>query len=406
MFKHVLHGISIAAILDTRRANADGTYSIRVKVHYQKNKKYYTTGKTCTEDEWNRMPNAKAQELIEMREEVQACFNVIKKHVAELHEQDEFSLPNLDKSLRRSSGITLNQLIEDKMAKLKKEQQIGTMQSYESTLANITKFRGQGILIENITVEWLEAFDKHMAQKRSTTTIAINMRNIRTMMNVAVKEGYIKQPLYPFGIGKYEIKTAEGIKKALSFDQIKKIKKFRCESERLMMFRDIWLFIYYCNGINIADLVQLKYSNIVDGEIHFVREKTKRTSKKIKPVIAVMTREMEEIVDRWGNENVPGNYIFNLVEHSDDPEVNMARKKWFTKNFNQHLRMIGAAVGVMNITSYSARHSYATVLKRKGASIAFISESLGHTSLNTTQSYLDSFEKDERIKNAALLSSL
>lgn len=406
MFKHGLHGISIAAILDTRRANANGSYPVRVKVHYQKNKKYYTTGKTCSIEMWDRMPTTKAQELIEMRSDIQACFEVIKKHVLELHGKDEFSLSNLDKSLRRSSGVTLNELIENKMKNLKKDGQIGTMQSYNSTLANIAKFKGNSIPIENVTVEWLKDFEKFMAKERSVTTIAINMRNIRTMMNVAVKENYIKQSLYPFGVGKFEIQTAEGVKKALSFDQIKKIKKFKGEDPKLLMYRDIWLFIYYCNGINIADLIQLKYSNIIDGEIRFVREKTKRTSKILKPVLAIVTKEMQDIIDRWGNENKPDNYIFNLVKHSKDPEVGMTRKKWFTKDFNQHLKMIGTAVGVQNISSYSARHSFATVLKRKGANIAFISECLGHTSLNTTQSYLDSFEKEERIKNAALLSDL
>lgn len=407
MFRHSLHGISIAAILDTRRSNADGTFPVRIKVHFQKNKKYYTTGKNCTEKEWERMPATKAQELIEIRNDIQACFEVIKKHVTELYTNDEFSLPNLDKSLKRSSGISLNRLIEEKMAKLKKEGRIGTMQSYGSTLANLTRYKKQDIPIENITVEWLQEFEKNMTGRgRTLTTLGINMRNIRTMLNVAIREGYIKQSVYPFGAGKYEIKRTEGIKKALSFDQIKHLKKFNSEDRKLMMFRDMWLFIYYCNGINIADLIQLKYENIVDGEMHFIREKTKRTMKTVRPVMAVITMEMQAIIDRWGNEKKPGNYIFNLVKHSKDPEVNMARKKWFTKDFNQHLRIIGAIIGIPNLTSYSARHSFATVLKRKGANIAFISESLGHTSLNTTQAYLDSFDKDERVKNAALLNSL
>jgi integrase len=84
----------------------------------------------------------------------------------------------------------------------------------------------------------------------------------------------------------------------------------------------------------------------------------------------------------------------------------MSRKGWFNKQFNRDMKLIGAAVGVPGVTSYTARHSYATVLKRKGANIAFISESLGHTSLATTQFYLDSFDKDERIKNAKLLKIL
>jgi integrase len=92
-----------------------------------------------------------------------------------------------------------------------------------------------------------------------------------------------------------------------------------------------------------------------------------------------------------------------LIEHTKDAELEMSRKGWFNKRFNQNMKMIGAAVGVPGVTSYVARHSYATVLKRNNVNIAFISESLGHTSLATTQSYLDSFGKEERMKNARLL---
>jgi integrase len=72
---------------------------------------------------------------------------------------------------------------------------------------------------------------------------------------------------------------------------------------------------------------------------------------------------MQRIIDRWGNEPQPDNHIFDLVEHTDNPQLAMDRKKWFTKNFNQHLKMIAVAVGLDNPTSYTARHSYATVLK-------------------------------------------
>ena len=403
MFKHVIHGVSIASIHDKRRQCANGDYPVRVIVNFQKQKKYYTTGKTCSEEIWKRMPTTKSKDIVELREEIRIVFDLIKNHVLQLLDKDDFSLRNLDMSLRLGTGKTLNELVEEKIAELKKAERIGTMESYQCTLANIRKFKGDIISIDSVNIDWLEKFEAFMAKSRTTTTIGINMRNIRAIMNYAIKEGYIKESQYPFGIGKYEIKTSEGIKKALSADQIKKIKRFSCTNDSLMMYRDLWLFIYYCNGINIADLIKLKFSDITDGEILFVREKTKLTTKNTKYIRATVTDDMQRIIDRWGNENAPDNYIFNLVEHTNNPQIAMDRKKWFTKKFNQHLKMIGTAVGVDNLTSYTARHSYATVLKRNNVNIAFISESLGHTSLNTTQVYLDSFEKDERAKHARLL---
>jgi integrase len=350
------------------------------------------------------MPTTKSKEIIDLRNEIHIVFNLIKNHVLELLTNDKFSFLNLDASLRISSGKSLVELIEQRIAELRKAVRIGTMESYQSTLANIKRFRGdKAIPLEKVTVEWLKKFEEHMAPSKSISTIGINMRNIRAVMNAAKREGLIKESEYPFGVGRYEIKSAEGIKKSLTADQIYKLKNFHSTNHALMMFRDLWLFIYYCNGINIADLINLKFSNITDGEILFVREKTKRTTKNTKFIRAIITEDMQRIIDRWGNAPLPDNYIFNLVEHTDKPQLAMGRKKWFNKNFNQHMKMIGTAIGVDNLTSYVARHSFATILKRNNVSIAFISESLGHTSLSTTQVYLDSFEKEERVKNAMLL---
>ena len=72
---------------------------------------------------------------------------------------------------------------------------------------------------------------------------------------------------------------------------------------------------------------------------------------------------------------------------------------------NQHIKTIGIALGIEGISTYTTRHSFASVLKRSGANIAYISESLGHSDLRTTENYLASFEREERIKNAALLTN-
>lgn len=69
------------------------------------------------------------------------------------------------------------------------------------------------------------------------------------------------------------------------------------------------------------------------------------------------------------------------------------------------MKMVGNELKIGPVTSYTARHSYATVLKRSGSNIAYISESLGHSSIKITESYLPSFEKEERMKNASLLTN-
>jgi integrase len=93
------------------------------------------------------------------------------------------------------------------------------------------------------------------------------------------------------------------------------------------------------------------------------------------------------------------------LKANDDVFKQKSTTKELTKRINMRMKKVGNALGISGITTYTARHSYATALKRGGAGIAFISESMGHTDLKTTESYLASFETDERRKNALMLTN-
>lgn len=163
--------------------------------------------------------------------------------------------------------------------------------------------------------------------------------------------------------------------------------------------------MYLCNGITVDDLIMLKYRNLYDDEIRFVRGKTKRMTSEIKEIQVPLLKELKTIIKRWGNKPLPNNYIFPLIKHTVSSEKLLMRKGSFTKNFNQQLKIIGALLNIDNLTTVTARHSFATVLKRNGVNVPYISESLGHKDVATTERYLAHFEKDTRIENSNLLLS-
>ena len=164
------------------------------------------------------------------------------------------------------------------------------------------------------------------------------------------------------------------------------------------------MFLYLCNGINIADFVRLKYSNIENGEIFFVRQKTVRTSREQGEIRIVITEPIQRIINEYGNPYEPDNYIFPILKGGESALIVNNKIRYLTRVINKHMGKIGKELEISRLSTYSARHAWATVLKREGASIAYISEGLGHSDLKTTQSYLDSFEKEERVKNAELLT--
>jgi len=153
-------------------------------------------------------------------------------------------------------------------------------------------------------------------------------------------------------------------------------------------------------------MLTLKYSNIQNGEICFLRAKTARTSKVKKEVCAILTPEMNAIIKKWGNKpRRQDKYIFPYLNGKETVFLEKRIVKDVTKRCNKRLKVIGKALKIEGLSTYSARHSYATVLKRSGANIAYISESLGHNDLKTTENYLASFEREERVKNASLLTN-
>ena len=152
----------------------------------------------------------------------------------------------------------------------------------------------------------------------------------------------------------------------------------------------------------------MKYKNIdfANENITFFRAKTERTSTvNIKPITIVLLSEIKVIIDRWGNQpQYPDNYVFPILKANYSVEQQHARIKQTVKDINKYIDRIAKSVGITKkITTYTARHSFSTVLKRSGASIEFISESLGHSNIRTTESYLDSFEDDMKKEFATML---
>ena len=109
----------------------------------------------------------------------------------------------------------------------------------------------------------------------------------------------------------------------------------------------------------------------------FLRAKTVRTSKVKKEVCAVITPEIQAIIDRWGtkpqNQN---NYIFPYIKGNETPMEKKLAIQYLTKHCNKRIKSIGKASGINGISTYTARHSFATILKRSVANIAYIFVSL------------------------------
>ena len=398
-------GITVAPMLDTSHPKQSGLFPVRIRVTYARRRQYYPTGKDLTADEWEILPTTKARTLTAIRKDIENSYNIVRDTVEDLASSGGFTFDALNDRLKRGAGITLNAAFKAKIEDLRGQERVGSMLVYNVVMQGVERFAGNHVAMDIISVEWVRRYEKFLlGEGKSRTTIGIHMRHLRAILNDAYRCGLIKEAQYPFGRGRYEIQAGEGRKMALTLEQIGQIARYDDGNETTARYRDYWLFLYLCNGINVADFVRLRYRDIVNGEICFVRQKTEHTTKTRKEIHVVVVEQMQTIIDRWGNTPNPDNLIFPILDGNEAVIQRKANTVAAAGAINVRMRTIGKALGIGNISTYTARHSFATVLKRAGANIAYISESLGHQDLKTTENYLASFEKEERQKNAELLT--
>ena len=398
-------GATTAVVHDTRVCKNDGTYAIKLRITYDREQKYFPLGKFLTKEDWEILKSGKhrKRELKELEVHLSAIES---KAVKILDKMERFSFAeflNLFNGKPQNKSSVLDALRE-RHNELTKKNRISTAVTMQYTIKSIEDYlkfvKRKTLAFSDITPEWLQSFEDWMdANKKSITTTGIYLRNLRTILNQAIENGLLPRENYPFSKNKYQIPSARNTKKALAIKDIKKFIEYYPKTDAEKRAKDLWTFSYLCNGVNIKDIARLKYKNLDSKRISFVRAKTERSTKaNQKSIVVIRIPEINTIINKWGNKNIaPNDYVFPLLSEFDTPEQEYAKIQQATKTINKYTKRIGKELGFeLSLTTYTARHSFATVLKRSGAPVAFISESLGHSSLRTTESYLDTFEDDTK----------
>ena len=394
-------------ILDTRRPKKDHLYPVKIRVTLNRIQKYYPIGMDLSESDFERIQNSS------VRKELRIHKNKIIKWEAKantiMESLSPFSFEEFKVRLYNNTTTSIPELyglFDNKISLLNEKGKVSTRNIYQEAKNSFKILKSRIVLIE-ITPDFLEKYEAKMLDNgRSITTISMYIRCLRSIYNEAIDNGLIDRKYYPFGKKKFQPKAPKNIKKALTIQQIKSIIEYEvAEGTNQQLAKDIWLLSYYCNGMNIKDILNLKFKNLQGGSIHYERQKTVSTNQSSKPIIVTLIPEAVEIIDRWKNKNSSKDaFVFDIYKNDMTAETKQQVKHQFIKTINKYMKRIGSDIGYDKpLTTYAARHSYATILKRSGAPLGFISEALGHKSLQTTEAYLDSFEDETRRKYAEML---
>lgn len=372
-------------ILDKRRIMSDGSYPVKL---YLRNRReiLISTNFHANEDnfkngEYNKKePNFRAKNA-SLRNMLSAVVNemIVLESSGRLREMEDKALKKHLESMlfyKEETEKKRNFISYlDEFISLKSNQ--GTIRCYTVTRNKIIEF-DPDCTFETMDRKWLASFEKWMAQTLKINAYAIHLRNIRAVFNYAIDEE--ATTLYPFR--KYHIKKEETKKRSLTVEQLRMFINYECD-EYQVKYRDLFMLDFYLIGINIGNLLLLTEKNLVNGRIEYYRNKTNKLISIEIPV------EAKEIIDKYKGKE----YLLDVMDVYSD-------YRYFVKRMNTALKQIGettrSGLGgkkerkplFPELSSYWARHTWATLAAELDIPKETISAALSHSTGDTTSIYI------------------
>ena len=367
----------------------------------------FNTGYHIYKDEWDERigivlcsnsNSPRYEYLCSIKRDIQYEIKRFENLVEEMENKD-YSINEL-MSLCRDEPLSKNGVFEYLGKQIERLRSLGRIRSCEamqSTLHSFRKFRGEIDIsftkLDKDVIEQYEAYLRNRGLSRNTTSF--DMRNFRSAYRTAVEEG-ITNDVHPF------CKVYTGVdkttKRAITIDDIRRIKYLNTSNRPALDFaKDILLFSFYTRGMSFVDMAYLRKKDIANGYITYYRKKTgQQLSVELVPDIL-------DIISKYHNET---QYLLPLILVENGTERKQYRNQMM--KINRNLKKIGKMINLsVPLSTYVARHAWATIARDKGISLSVISKGLGHDSEITTQIYLDSLQNSKIDKaNRLILSDL
>lgn len=285
-------------------------------------------------------------------------------------------------------------------ARMEASDRVGNARSWRGVARAVAKHnRGRLLTFEQVTPRWLENWEHALrAGGANNGGISNYMRCMRAAVNAAIRDGLITREAYPFATPRghgYDMKMLRGSKapRPLPDDELRRLKRFPmkkyphlADSVRLV------LLMYYGRGMNFADIARLRKVDVQGTRATYQRQKTKRRTTKVLGM--AIKGEVAALLRHYAN--TPGPWALPILgaEHRTEKAI-LNRIDKVRKKVNADLREVAKVLKLRTpITTYTMRHTYGSVLLRRGVDLKRISEGLGHSTLAMTEHYVASLGDD------------
>ena len=392
--------VTYKILLDTRRAKSDGTYAVAIRITCNRKNTTLNTGVFIIESLWaedKSVVNSLHPNSSLLNKKITEQYLKVQKTVIELESEGVFSFESLKERMSESykapallRSVTFKTFAEDLVADLMAINKTGNAIVYSTAINRFTAFVANPRLrFIDIDYNLLESFKRHLIKDgMKQNTVSNYFRTLRAIYNKAIKAKIVDRSRYPFL--DITIKTERTAKRAISIADITKIaqQQLKLKSGHWHA-RNYFLLSFALIGASFTDLAYLTQTNVKRGRLTYKRRKTgKELSIKLHPFT-------QELLSNYIDSNAK--YLLPVLSptiQEDSLKAKRAISQWI-KTTNKWLSKIVEECKIEDeVTTYVARHTWATSAKRLGYPIEVIAEAMGHEHGNKiTNIYLDSFDQ-------------
>ena len=275
--------------------------------------------------------------------------------------------------------------LQEQVTKKEQMKRQGTAMTYTNAYRRFKEFReGKDLTFDELTPDMMECYEAWLKDRRlKQNSISCYLRTLCTLLYKATDEGVrIDSNLFSHVRLSY-VKTT---KRAISEKEMRAIATLQLpEGTSIAFARDVFMFSFYMRGMPFVDIAYLRKKDLKNKMLAYSRKKTNQY------LTVEWVKEAQEIIDRYAQINPATPYLLPIIQQDDGTEQKQYHR--MLENINYNLKKVGEMTGLkMPLTTYTARHTWASIARDMDIPIPIISEGMGHNSIKTTQVYLNSID--------------
>ena len=369
---------------------------LMIRVCKDRKMKYQSLGISILPKYWDfkaNKPTSKCPNKEYIERLIAEKVKVYTDKVIEFKSQEkEFTATSLMEKVNKPvKRKTVQEVFNQYIQELESANRLRYADMYKCTMHSLIKFNKHlDIPFSDMDTIWLKRYEVWLqSQGLAINTLGTRFRHLRVIYNFAIEEKIVKSEYYPFNSFKVSKLSQTTAKRSIQKGEILSVLNYQGQTPLECLAIDLFTFSYLAAGINFGDIARLTKYNILENRLIYIRKKTQKQIK------VSLQEQAIKLIQKYSMPDNP--YLFPILSNfhkTEQQKVNRIHK--IIAKVNKSLKEIGERLNIpIDLTTYVARHSFATVLKRSGVNTSLICEALGHSSERVTQIYLDSFGNDQ-----------